>query len=182
MVHGRCKESASTPPEEVHHDCGCHSESNNPSLQVVEQLPAVTTVTIDLSIRYGRCYQLALPNGHQVGSNRENSIYTPDGLFQNIPFRACRSTTDCATGGIIPYNAKFYLQDQMGAYNDQHGRMGWVAGYSRGLRMKFTLDMREAVGFEGAMKCEEQGCPLRLTGVPEDLHFTEVPCESVDDP
>jgi len=179
MVDGQCQFSALAPKEEEKsgHSCGCHSASSSESLPLEDETANAPTVGVPLSIQYGRCYSLSV-GGTQIGSTRENTIYRIGGLFQEIPFRVCKSTTDCAVGDTVPYKGSFFLQDQIGRYNDPDGKMGWVAASEKGPRIKFTLNRHEATEYQGAMKCMEPGCPIRLSGVPQELHFTKVVCET----
>jgi len=38
--------------------------------------------------------------------------------------------------------------------------------------------MSKATEYEGVMKCAELGCPIRLSAIPQELHFNEVLCET----
>ncbi|KIM83407.1 hypothetical protein PILCRDRAFT_7326 [Piloderma croceum F 1598] len=177
MVDGRCQSLPSVENEEVAgKSCGCHSKSE-PSPDDDERV-TVPTVVADLTIKYGRCYVLSFPDGREIGSNRENNVYTPSGLFQDRPFRVCRSTNDCSLGGNVHYKGQFYLEDQIGMHSDRGGKMGWVTTHEKGSKMKFTLESSEATEYEGVMKCAELGCPIRLSAVPQELHFNEVLCET----
>jgi hypothetical protein len=178
MVDGQCQapQASVEKEKESGKGCGCHSKSESSPL--ADATAALPTVPVDLAVQYGHCYLLSFPDGREIGANRENNVYTAGGLFQDRPFRVCKSTNDCSSGGYIPYRGIFYLEDQIGMHNDHEGRMGWVATHEKGARMKFTLNHGEAAQYEGAMKCAEPGCPMRLSGVPQELHFNEVLCET----
>jgi hypothetical protein len=177
MVDGQCQ---SLPPAEkkeaASKSCGCHAKSEPSPLE--NDTATLPTVPVDLTVQYGHCYVLSFPDGREIGANRENTIYTPGGLFQDRPFRVCKSTNDCSSGGNVPYKGNFYLEDQIGMHNDHDGRMGWVTTHEKGSKMKFTLKSTEATEYEGAMKCADPGCTIRLSGVPQELHFNEVLCET----
>jgi len=178
MVDGRCESSpVSVEKEEANgQSCGCHSKSEPSSLG--DEIAPLPTLGVDLAIQYGHCYVLSFPDGREVGSNRENNIYTPGGLFQDRPFRVCKSTKDCSLGDSIPHEGRFYLEDQIGMHNDQAGTTGWITTHEKGSGMKFTLESGEATEYVGVMKCAEPGCPVRLSSVPQELHFNEVHCET----
>ena len=182
MMDGQCGKpslppASPAPPstEEDAHSCGCHSNSHSTPLD--DRPVQIPTITAPLSIQYGHCYILS-SGGKEVGSTRENSLYKLGGLFQHIPFRICRSTDDCELGGNVQFQERFYLQDQIGSYSDPAGRMGWVAPAQKALKMRFTLNNYEAMGYQGAMTCESPGCLISLSGVPQVLHFNEVVCET----
>jgi hypothetical protein len=176
MVEGQCQPPSAEKKETASHSCGCHSKSDPSPLG--DETAALPTVAVDLAVQYGHCYVLSFPDGREIGANRENNIYTPGGLFQDRPFRVCKSTNDCSLGDNVPYKGRFYLEDQIGMHNDQEGRMGWVSAHEKGSRMRFTLESNGATEYEGVMKCAEPGCPIRLSGVPQELHFNEVLCET----
>ncbi|KAJ8073562.1 hypothetical protein PM082_011840 [Marasmius tenuissimus] len=191
MVDGRCVEK---PPTS---SCGCHSKvASDPGddEEAVDTADwqdkvakkaslASTSADTPLGINYGTCYTLSLADGTPIGSNRENSIYTPDGLFQGIPFRVCRSTDSCDGSGQIWSTDPFYLQDRMGRFNDPEGKPGWVAESKRGkLRIKFSWDEEEAQEFyaERGESCGNEDC-LKLDEVPLELVLSETDCSPWND-
>ncbi|KAF9259958.1 hypothetical protein L218DRAFT_1003192 [Marasmius fiardii PR-910] len=139
-----------------------------------------------LGIHYGACYELSLVDGAPVGSNRENGVYTPNGLFPGIPFRVCRSTDDCSETegeeGMVTSRTPFYLKDTVGRYNDPQGRMGWVGITElKELKMVFSWEEDDAEEFY-AMKgttCGEKEC-LKLDGLPLELVFENAQCWGED--
>lgn len=179
MIDGQCG-YLSPPPapparEEYSHDYRYHSASHSQHFD--DQSPQYSSIQIPLSIQYGRCYILS-SDSKEIGSTRENNLYRLGGLFQHIPFRVCRSTDNCRFGGAVQFQERFYLQDQIGSYSDPAGRMGWVAADQKALKMRFTLNAYEAEGYRGAMTCDNPGCLIRLSGVPQVLHFNQVVCET----
>ena len=177
MMDGRCQSLVPVEDKETtSKSCGCHSKPD--SSPIDGGGATVPTVATDLAVEYGRCYTLSFPGGKEIGSNRENNIYTPGGLFQDRPFRVCKSTNDCSFGGNVPHKGRFYLEDQIGMHNDRNSRMGWITTHEKGSKMKFTLETNEATEYEGIMECGEPGCPIRLSAVPQELHFNEVLCET----
>ncbi|KAL0577770.1 hypothetical protein V5O48_004228 [Marasmius crinis-equi] len=181
MVEGRCVDK---PPTS---SCGCHSKTANIDENEDEAITKTSTVaksmvSTPLGIAYGSCYSLSLADGTPIGANRENSIYSPNGLFNGIPFRVCRSTDDCDSREINEDNVSstdtFYLKDTMGRFNDPEGKMGWVADTRRGkLHLMFTWDSNEAEEYdaEKGEACGETDC-LKLSGVPLELVFVGTDC------
>jgi hypothetical protein len=96
MIDGRCSEPSQHANQEEPtangRGCGCSSK-NKPSEDEILDNTLVRSEAdadhpegdpIDLGIRYGRCYHLNLQDDNrQVGSNRENAVYTPGGLFHS---------------------------------------------------------------------------------------------------
>lgn len=181
MVDGQCQDPAAIESKpSMGHTCGCHAKVASATDE--EEVIPLSTVPVNLSISYGNCYKLTFPDGKELGSNRENFLYTPGGLFQQIPFRICTSTRDCSIGGNVTHKGKFYLEDRVGFYNDPEGKTGWIASHDKGSRMQFTWDVYQAEQFEGAMVCAEMDCPLRLSGVPKALRFSPIDCGDDSEP
>ncbi|KAK1229947.1 hypothetical protein PQX77_006976 [Marasmius sp. AFHP31] len=189
MVDGRCVEK---PPTS---SCGCHSKvasdsddedaADTADQDKVAKKASVASTSADtpLGINYGNCYTLSLTDGTPIGSNRENTIYTPDGLFQGIPFRVCHSTDGCNGSGQVRSTDPFYLQDRMGRHNDPEGKTGWVAESKRGkLRIKFSWNEEEAQEFyaEKGETCGDEDC-LKLDDVPLELVLSETDCSPWND-
>ncbi|KAK7054456.1 hypothetical protein VNI00_003654 [Paramarasmius palmivorus] len=164
MVDGMCAPHTEDKKEAAPGGCGCHSSRslNEPvepiveAPKAVEDIPDGNETITDTGLFYGHCYTLSLPDGREVGSNRENAIYTPGGLFQNIPFR-------------------------MGKHNDPNGTMGWVAGTLRGvLKIMFTADADDAFAFTAKRNTScsdnDRPCGLLLRGSPVELVFNETDC------
>ncbi|THU90592.1 hypothetical protein K435DRAFT_781176 [Dendrothele bispora CBS 962.96] len=145
MIEGMCVDGDSPEAQKAKSKseggsgCGCHHHPSNDGgeeplmpathghaeISDEEEMDFENNGIVDMKIRYGQCYRLVtVPSGKEIGSNRENTIYTPGGLFQGIPFRVCRSTRDCSGGNdpeadvVLSSKSLFYLQDQMGRYND----------------------------------------------------------------
>ncbi|ESK88569.1 hypothetical protein Moror_3129 [Moniliophthora roreri MCA 2997] len=202
MVEGMCVDKATTTEGDEEKGksggCGCHSSSKTlssdepmvsaaaveASSEVVEDFQDDELDPTDIGIRYGRCYTLGIADGRQIGSNRENAIYTPGGLFQDIPFRVCSSTSDCARrerDEELTSKDSFVLEDQMGRYNDAKGTMGWVTSTLRGvLKMMFTTDGDDASVFVAKRNAScvdgDRPCGLLLRGLPVELRFNETEC------
>ncbi|KAK7436893.1 hypothetical protein VKT23_018913 [Stygiomarasmius scandens] len=203
MVDGMCVDKDS--PEAKQHKtesktsgCGCHhhasldseAEDLDETDETGPEFADSDSSTVDLGIRYGQCYRLiVVPSGKEVGSNRENTVYTPGGLFTNIPFRVCKSPRDCVGSMpdpdfVVSSQSRFYLQDQMGRYNDASATPGWVSSTTRGpLKMKFTKENDDAASFVGTLStnpewCEEEsGCiALKLSSIPLTLQFSYIEC------
>ncbi|KAF5345052.1 hypothetical protein D9758_010466 [Tetrapyrgos nigripes] len=199
MVEGMCMATDKIDEEVTSGGCGCHHSSGTDSDDAdaeeddedENEMDRQEDIDIDLKIRYGQCYRLTtLPDGKEVGSNRENRVYTPGGLFKDIPFRVCRSTRDCSEGNgpdddvVFASRSRFFLQDQMGKYNDPKSTPGWVSTSTktRGvLKMKFTAKSDEATTFTGLMgdimssSCDDCSV-LKVDGIPPMLQFSPVEC------
>ncbi|KDQ32897.1 hypothetical protein PLEOSDRAFT_164788 [Pleurotus ostreatus PC15] len=118
--------------------------------------------TDDLGIQYGHCYILKFPDGTQLGSNHDGPAYAKDGFFKDIPFKVCRSTTDCALGEAVPTDGQFLLQDQMGRPENAKGTIGWVDNGAGGTHIKFNTNAAQAGVFEGIPACSGGKCFIRL--------------------
>jgi hypothetical protein len=119
-----------------------------------------------LGIKYGHCYILSFSNGVQLATVRENTLYSKGGFFQDIPFKVCKKTDDCARGNIVQMGESFYLEDQQGRYNDPKGTKGWIDNSAGGAHIGFTLDATKAGVFEGIPTCGGGECAIKLLGGP----------------
>ncbi|KAF5345062.1 hypothetical protein D9758_010459 [Tetrapyrgos nigripes] len=124
-------------------------------------------------LEYGSCYTLAFPDGHQLGRGRNgaNNEYIEDGYVQDIPFKVCKSTTDCGTGSLANGDS-FYLQDLVGDPGDATGKLGWnnAAG---GTHLTMTPDPASAGQFKGKSSCSGTNCKcvVKLSGNPNGLGY-----------
>ncbi|KAG7096191.1 hypothetical protein E1B28_003641 [Marasmius oreades] len=175
---GGCGCSGSTTAnQEVNKSTETKEESEKEEEELDLNAPEAT-----FNIHYGSCYVLTLVDGTPIGSNREHTIYTANGLFQDIPFKVCRSTDDCSAAGgvgdVVTSRTPFYLKDTMGRFNDHEGKMGWV-GYTerKELKMTFSWDEDDAEEFYATkgITCDDKEC-LKLYGLPLELVFSQTEC------
>ncbi|KAG2113378.1 hypothetical protein DEU56DRAFT_919708 [Suillus clintonianus] len=126
-----------------------------------------------LGIKYGHCYILSFSDGQQLGLNRDKPDYVKNGLFDDIPFKVCKSPTDCSSGEEVEMGQSFSLQDQHGLYDDVLGTKGWINNAFGGHSM-FTPNGNEAGKFNGIPTCAGGECALQLRGGPINtaLKFT----------
>ncbi|KAJ8523327.1 hypothetical protein ONZ45_g164 [Pleurotus djamor] len=117
----------------------------------------------DLGIRYGHCYILSFADGSQLGAQRDNPTYAKGGYLQDVPFKVCQTTSHCSQG-VVPRNGTFYLQDQVGRFDDPEGRLGWVDNGFGGTNMKFVVSPKKAGLFRGTPQCSRGGCSIKLQG------------------
>ncbi|KAG1858008.1 hypothetical protein DFJ58DRAFT_840484 [Suillus subalutaceus] len=157
-----------------------------------------------LGIKYGHCYILSFADGQQLGLDRDHTDYKKNGFFVDIPFKVCKSTTDCARGKEVEMGEAFSLQDQHGLYKDLLSTKGWINDASGGAHMEFTTDASHAGKFTGIPSCAGGECALQLHGSPsggalayacpmptpgltlygnpkvgQKLRFSEVTCERI---
>ncbi|KAK7436894.1 hypothetical protein VKT23_018914 [Stygiomarasmius scandens] len=154
-----------------------------------------------IGLEYGHCYNLVFSDGHQLGRGRFGATneYIQDGYVQNIPFKVCKSTTDCGTGSV-QNDDNFFLQDLLGSPDDPNALPGWNNAPG-GMHTSMTIDPSTAGKFKGKSACSANcKCIMRLSGNPGglgfacpatqpgitfwqnrqvtlDLQFVEVPCD-----
>jgi len=127
--------------------CPSHCGAPGPKVAFCHGKIACPTET-DLGIEYGKCYVLYFPDGKQLG-RQVNRAYEKNGRFQDIPFKICSPTFDCAATGPVKLKDGFSLQDQLGIPEDATGAMGWMNNYSGGSHKIYTSDKATAAVFKG---------------------------------
>ncbi|KAG2037310.1 hypothetical protein BDR03DRAFT_383908 [Suillus americanus] len=159
-----------------------------------------------LGIKYGHCYILSFADGEQLGLDRDHTDYKKNGFFVDIPFKVCKSTTDCSRGKEVEQGEAFSLQDQHGLYKDLLSTKGWINDASGGAHMEFTTDLNHVGKFTGVPSCAGGECALQLHGpsggalayacpmptpgltlygnpkVGQKLRFSEVTCDEYEVP
>ncbi|KAL0577771.1 hypothetical protein V5O48_004229 [Marasmius crinis-equi] len=146
-------------------------------------------------LQFGKCYQLHLPNGKQLGRGVGAAVdqYTQDGFIQNIPYKVCKTTDDCGTGAVKATD-NFFVQDLIGP-SDGSKAAGW-GSEKGGAHMQLTTDVKAAGVFNGKTSCSSCKCVVQLTSLgyacPFDnpgmtfwpnpkvtmkLQFLEIPCD-----
>lgn len=157
LVNGACAPVA--PP------ANCASPCPSPSSAAACGGPPVCANANDLGLEYGRCYTLSFSDGTQFGAQRDNEhTYAKGGYFQNIPFKVCRSTTDCSESGRVPHGGAFSLQDQAGRFDDPTGKLGWINDAADGGHMAWTDEPGNAAVFQGSAACAGGECAVKLNG------------------
>ncbi|OJA07827.1 hypothetical protein AZE42_10707 [Rhizopogon vesiculosus] len=109
---------------------------------------------------------LGINDGQQLSTVRETPFYSKGGFFQDIPFKVCKSTDDCAPGKIVEMGDSFYLEDQQGRYNDPKATKGWINNAANGAHIAFTLDPKSAGVFGGIPTCGGGECAIKVLGGP----------------
>ncbi|KAG2139598.1 uncharacterized protein EDB93DRAFT_1253011 [Suillus bovinus] len=159
-----------------------------------------------LGIKYGHCYILSFSDGEQLGIDRDHTDYKKNGFFVDIPFKVCKSTTDCSRGKDVETGEFFSLQDQHGLYKDTTSTKGWINDATGGAHMEFTLDGTHAGKFTGIPSCAGGECAIQMYGptggalsyacpmpqpgltlygnpkVGQKLRFSEVTCDAYEVP
>ncbi|KAJ8502523.1 hypothetical protein ONZ45_g11676 [Pleurotus djamor] len=120
----------------------------------------------DLGIKYGHCYVLKFSDGTQLGGDHDSPTYSKNGFFRDIPFKVCKTTTDCSLGDAVPTDGSWFLQDQMGRPQDTAGTVGWVDNGFNGTHIKFNTNAAQAGLFKGTPVCSGGKCFLKLRGGP----------------
>ncbi|KAJ8523381.1 hypothetical protein ONZ45_g152 [Pleurotus djamor] len=162
----------------------------------------------DLGIKYGHCYVLKFSDGTQLGGDHAAPTYSKNGFFRDIPFKVCKTTTDCSLGDAVPTDGSWFLQDQMGRPQDAAGTVGWIDNGFNGTHIKFNTNAAQAGLFKGTPVCSDGKCFLKLRGGPTgnggigatcpvdthgitfwpnskvtlDISFTETACSGPDAP
>ncbi|KAJ8487861.1 hypothetical protein ONZ45_g14171 [Pleurotus djamor] len=162
----------------------------------------------DLGIKYGHCYVLKFSDGTQLGGDHAAPTYSKNGFFRDIPFKVCKTTTDCSLGDAVPTDGSWFLQDQMGRPQDAAGTVGWIDNGFNGTHIKFNTNAAQAGLFKGTPVCSDGKCFLKLRGGPSgnggigatcpvdthgitfwpnskvtlDISFTETACSGPDAP
>ncbi|KAL0058393.1 hypothetical protein AAF712_014932 [Marasmius tenuissimus] len=159
------------------------------------QLKAACGDIVNNGLEFGKCYQILLPNGRQLGRGTSPSTidtYTQDGYIQNIPYKVCKTTDDCGTG-VVKASDNFFMQDLIGP-SAGSAAFGWGSELG-GSHMTITADPKKAGTFNGKTSCSSCKCVVQLTSLgyacPFDnpgvtfwpnpkvtlkLQFLEIPC------
>ncbi|KAK1229946.1 hypothetical protein PQX77_006975 [Marasmius sp. AFHP31] len=146
------------------------------------QLKAACGDSVNNGLEFGKCYQILLPNGRQLGriGTPLANTYTQDGYIQNIPFKVCKTTADCGTGAVKAID-NFFVQDLIGP-SDGSATSGWCfPKYSTspwtglilnqmgsevgGSHMTITTDPKKAGTFNGKTSCSSCKCVVQLTSL-----------------
>ncbi|KAJ8523374.1 hypothetical protein ONZ45_g159 [Pleurotus djamor] len=162
----------------------------------------------DLGIKYGHCYVIKFADGGELGSDLGAPTYSKGGYFRHIPFKVCKTTTDCSLGDVVPTDGSWFLQDQIGRPQDTAGTVGWIDNGFNGTHIKFNTNPAQAGLFKGLPLCSNGKCFLKLSGGPSgnggigpacpiethgltfwpnpkvtlDVSFTETACSGPDAP
>jgi len=153
-------------------------------------------------LNYGSCYVMTFPDGKQLGRRRDDWNYEKDGYIQDIPFKVCKTPTDCSKFDAVPPDGSFYLEDQLGGIRDPKGTKGWINNAHNGNHLSMTGQSTQAGQFQGRASCANGQCAIQLFGGPEGggltyacpvqnpgitfwpnrkvgikIQFAEVPCE-----
>ncbi|KAG1837156.1 hypothetical protein DFJ58DRAFT_734507 [Suillus subalutaceus] len=160
LIDGKCVPSTGPYP----HTCGNGNGGVEPSCTCTNS--PVCGHGKHLGIKYGHCYILSFGDGEQLGLDRDHTDYKKNGFFVDIPFKVCKSTTDCARGKEVEKGEAFSLQDQHGLYKDLLSTKGWISNASGGAHMEFTTDASHAGKFTGIPSCAGGECALQLHGSP----------------
>ncbi|KAG7096190.1 hypothetical protein E1B28_003640 [Marasmius oreades] len=114
-------------PEPIPSSCqGCPAQQPNAC-----QLRVACGDAANTGLQFGKCYQVLLPNGHQLGRTSTDT-YIQGGDIQNIPYQVCKTPTDCGTGPVATLQ-DFYVKDLVGPA-DGSAPFGWVRAGSRLVR------------------------------------------------
>ncbi|KAJ8468938.1 hypothetical protein ONZ45_g17059 [Pleurotus djamor] len=130
----------------------------------------------DLGIKYGHCYILKFTDGTQLGADHDVNSYSKNGFFRDIPFKVCKSTTDCSVGDAVPTDGSWYLQDQVGRPRDAAGTLGWIDHGFNGTHIRYDVNPAIAGVFKGVPYCSEGKCFLKLGGGPQGTYGFGATC------
>ncbi|KAF9262580.1 hypothetical protein L218DRAFT_960043 [Marasmius fiardii PR-910] len=176
---------------------GCPSQPNN----VCNLIKACGDTNAN-GLQYGSCYQVAFPDGSGFGrgSDAAPNQYKMGGHVQNIPFKICKTTTDCGTGTVQAADS-FYIQDSIGLVGDATGAVTWLSNAVNPNLVTATNTAAQAGQFKGQTSCAACKCVVSLTGSTAglslrgdqgnygvsflgnkqsvvDLQFSQVPCDN----
>ncbi|KAI3621393.1 cysteine-rich secreted protein [Moniliophthora roreri] len=146
---------------------GCPSQPNN----ACRLRKACGTGTAN-GLQYGSCYQITFSDGsgNQLGrgytqddNTAHPDVYVQRGWVSNIPYRICKSATDCGTGAVQSTDV-FVIEDQIGPMNDAAGTKGWLNNAADPNFITITTAAAQAGKFKGKTSCSACKCVVSLTG------------------
>ncbi|KAK7054447.1 hypothetical protein VNI00_003645 [Paramarasmius palmivorus] len=161
---GKC--AVPPPPPPPGPGEGCPSQPNNAC-----RLRKACGTAESNGLKYGTCYQISFPSlgNYQLGRgyNDRPNEYTQRGFVQNIPFKICKSTTDCGTGAVATADT-FVIEDQIGPLDNAAGAKGWSNAADPNM-VAITTTAASAGQFKGQTSCSACKCVVSLTGATQGL-------------